>query len=193
MSGSVEISAKEKIGAYPGSFDPIHVGHVAVAERIARSLDKLIVVVAVNPDKKGKYEFNTDEKVRFVEDAIAHIDGTQTEVVAYEGGLTVNQARELGARTMYRGTRSVTDFEAEIELHMQNLYLQQAQGINPGDPDFVDTHSLYRLPGEDHISSSMIRFLMNGDGVQNRAELIRPLVPEPIFEGVMSHVPREEW
>lgn len=192
MSSSVETSANERIGVYPGSFDPIHVGHVTVAERIARSLDKLIVVVAVNPDKKGKYEFDTDEKVKFVQDSIAHIDETETEVLAIEGGLTVNKARELGARTMYRGTRSVTDFEAEIELHMQNLYLQQAQGISPRHPDFVDTHSLYRLPGEDHISSSMIRYLMHAEDIENRATLIRPLVAPPIFDGVMSHVPSDE-
>jgi len=206
MSEPSEASTREIVGVFPASFDPIHNGHVSIIERAARLTNRLVVAVAVNPVKRGQYEFGTDERITLVEKSIAHVANTQiveTEaepevvvvsglgVAEFIGGLTVDHARELGAQTMFRGVRSNTDFEAEIELHLQNIAMQEFIGIKPGHPDFVDTTSLYRLPGEDHMSSSLIRFLMHGEGVQHRVQRIQPLVPEPVFQAILERLPQD--
>jgi pantetheine-phosphate adenylyltransferase len=185
MSGAAKNSGRENIAVYPGSFDPMHIGHISVAARASNIFDRLIVVIAVNPEKKDKYMFSTDEKIRFARESLSHIDKV-SDVFAYEGGLTVDQARDLGANTMIRGLRSVTDFEQEIELHLQNTYVQEARGIKPGDPEFVDTVSWYRLPNEDHISGKLGRFFVEGPSIQDRASLIRPLVSEIVFDAMMA-------
>lgn len=183
MAASPEVS-KEIVGLFPASFDPITVAHVSIAERAARMLDKLYVAAAVNPAKK--YEFSLEEKLAFINASIGHI--SNTEVIALEDGLTVDHARDLGATAMIRGARSVTDFLDEIELFGQNLFVQEGIEIGPEDSEFVDTQTYYVLPGQDHISSSLVRGLMHMPGVNNRIERIQPLVPEPVFEVVTSHI-----
>ncbi len=174
----------EKIGLYPASFDPITVAHVSVAERAARLLDVLYLAVAINPSKK--YLFELDQKMDLVERSVAHI--ANASVISFDQGLTVDRARTLGAQTMIRGARGVTDFLAEIELHSQNLFAQQSIGIGPTDDGFVDTQTFYALPGQDHISSSLVRGLMAMRGVDNRAERIKPLVPEPVYEEILTRI-----
>lgn len=182
----------EAIGVLPASLDPIHIAHVHLAERAASLLDKLYVAVAVNPDKAGKGEFSVDERVSLANAALAHlIEPGKVEVITFERSLTVDNARELGARTMIRGARSVTDFEQEIDLHMSNIYAQAAIGIVPGNPDFVDTQTFYRMPNEEHVSSSLIRYLIHGPSISRREERIRPLVPEPVFEAILPRLPAE--
>lgn len=182
----------EKVGVFPASLDPIHNAHVHLAERASRLLDKLFVAVAVNPDKAGKGEFSTEEKVSLTEKSLQHlIVPGLVEVVIFEGSLTVDNARELGARTMIRGARSVTDFEQEINLHMSNIYAQASIGIDSDHPDFVDTQTFYRMPNEEHVSSSLVRYLMNGPNVQRREDRIKPLVPEPVFEAIVPRLPTE--
>lgn len=172
------------IGLYPASFDPITVAHVSIAERAARLLDKLYIAVAINPAKK--YYFELDTKLEFVEKSIGHI--ANVTVISLQEGLTVDHARKLGARTLIRGARSVTDFLDEIELYGQNLFVQQCIGIEPSSDEFIDTQTYYTLPGQDHVSSSLVRGLMTMQGVSNRADRIRPLVPTPVFEEILTRL-----
>lgn len=170
------------IGLYPASFDPITIAHVSIAERAARLLDHLYVAVAINPVKK--YMFELDKKMELVKQSIGHI--TNAEVISLGQGLTVDHARRLGATTMIRGARSVTDFLDEIDLHGQNLYVQQAINIDPTSETFVDTQTYYALPGQDHISSSLVRGLMTMPEVAERSARIQPLVPAPVFEEIVK-------
>lgn len=183
---STKRSAEPSIGLYPASFDPITIAHVGIAERAARVLDHLYVAIAVNPGKK--YLFELDKKVELVQASIGHI--ANAEVISLEDGLTVDHARRLGAKTMIRGARSVTDFLDEINLFGQNLHVQNAIGMDPTDSEFVDTQTYYALPGQDHISSSLVRGLMGMQGAEDRGARIRPLVPEPVFEEIATLLER---
>jgi pantetheine-phosphate adenylyltransferase len=177
------------IGVYPGSFDPVTVSHVSVAERAARNLDKLYVAVAVNPEKKGL--FTPEQKTDFVTASIGHI--ANAEAIAFDGGLTATHSRQLGARTMIRGSRSVTDFLDEINLFGQNIYVQACDGIEPGDEEFVDTQTYYALGSQDHVSSSLVRgfMVMRNVAKADRIEKIKPLVPEVILDEVIAAIPCE--
>lgn len=187
MANPPESAKLEIIGLFPASFDPITVAHVGIAERAARMLDKLYIAAAVNPKKN--YMFDLPEKLDFIKASTEHI--ANAEVIALEDGLTVDHARELGATAMIRGARSVTDFLDEIDLFGQNLYVQEGVNVSPGDPGFVDTQTYYVLPGQDHISSSLVRGLIVMSGVQNRAERIRPLVPASVFDAILPRLPQE--
>jgi pantetheine-phosphate adenylyltransferase len=184
----VKRSPELSIGLYPASFDPITIAHVSIAERAARLLDHLYVAIAVNPGKK--YLFELDKKIELVQESIGHI--ANAEVISLEEGLTVDHARRLGAKTMIRGARSVTDFLDEIDLYGQNLYVQDAIGIRPANQTFVDTQTYYALPGQDHISSSLVRGLMGMPGVEDRTARIKPLVPEPVFEVIIAHLDNDQ-
>lgn len=174
----------EKIGLYPASFDPMTVAHLGIAERAARMLDKLYVAVAVNPAKKGM--FDVEERFSMVKACIEDIPGTEATVL--ESGLTVDHARRLGAGVMIRGARSVTDFLEEVNLFGQNLHVQQAVGMGPESADFVDTQTYYALPGQDHVSSTIVRALMLMPETEDRVERIRPLVPQPVFDVITARI-----
>ena len=104
-----------KIAIYPGSFDPITNGHLDVLYRSLEVFDKVIVLVAVNPNKKGR--FSIEERVEMIKEATKDIPNV--EVDSYEG-LTVNYAKEKGAKHLIRGLRAVTDFEYEYQLASAN-------------------------------------------------------------------------
>ena len=104
-----------KVAVYPGSFDPITNGHMDVLSRAVSIFDKVIVLVAVNPDKKSR--FSTEERVQMIKEAVAQYPNV--EVDAYNG-LTVRYAKEHGATHLIRGLRAVTDFEYEYQLASAN-------------------------------------------------------------------------
>ena len=104
-----------KIAIYPGSFDPITNGHIDVLTRALSVFDKVIVLVAINPDKKGR--FSIEDRVNMIKEAVK--DMPNVEVDSYLG-LTVNYAREHGATSLIRGLRAVTDFEYEYQLASAN-------------------------------------------------------------------------
>ena len=100
-----------KIAVYPGSFDPITNGHIDVLKRALNVFDKVIVLVADNPNKKSK--FTTQEKVTMIKEAIdeLHLDGASVDSYS---GLSVEYAKKHGAACLIRGLRAVTDFEYEL-------------------------------------------------------------------------------
>ena len=105
---------------YPGSFDPIHYGHVDIAKRAAQLFDKLIWAVYDRPLKN--LLFTTEERLKFMRQAAQ--DTPNIEVVPYHG-LTVEYARLRGAQVMVRGLRVTYDFEIEYQTALTNRQLAE--------------------------------------------------------------------
>ncbi len=107
------------IALYPGSFDPITVGHLDITARASKLFDELVVGVYDTPSKS--LLFNTNERVELFEQASSHIPNVR--VVKYSG-LTVRYAKEIGADVVVRGLRSGYDFEYEFEMAFMNSKLE---------------------------------------------------------------------
>ena len=139
-----------KIGIYPGSFDPVTLGHMDVISRSAKIVDKLIVAV-LNNNSKNPW-FTAEERVdmlKFVTKDIPNV-----EVTLFHG-LTVDLAKQYNAQTIIRGLRAVTDFEYELQLAQTNRII--APEI---DTIFLTTSLQYA-----YLSSSTVREVAyyNGD------------------------------
>ena len=104
---------------YPGSFDPVTVGHVDIASRAAIQFEKLVVAVYDTPSKN--LLFTTDEREQLMKDACSHI--SNVEVVRFSG-LVVRFAKDIGAGAIVRGLRSGSDFEYEFDMVFMNRKLE---------------------------------------------------------------------
>ncbi len=151
---------------YPGTFDPITLGHEDLVRRAADLFDRVVVAVANTPGSKETM-FTTDERVAMAASALAEIDGV--EVVGYEG-LTVDFAREHGLRVIIRGLRAVSDFEYEFQLANMNRHLT----------DEVETAFLTPTEKYTFISSSLVRevAMLGGDV----SEFVSPKVKLALLE-----------
>lgn len=130
-----------KIAIYPGSFDPITNGHLDVLGRAAQMFDKVIILVAINADKKGR--FPIEERVAMIKESIS--DFNNVEVDSYDG-LTVEYAKAHNSKFLIRGLRAVTDFDYEFQLAAANEY---------ADPS-IDTVFLMSKAEKSFINSSAI-------------------------------------
>ena len=113
----------ERMGIYPGTFDPITNGHTDIIRRAVRVVDRLVIGVARN-DGKGPL-FATDERVEIVRDEIAHLDNgdaERIEVRAFDT-LLMGFAEAVGAKVVIRGLRAVSDFEYEFQMAGMNARL----------------------------------------------------------------------
>jgi len=106
------------LALYPGSFDPVTMGHVDIAERAAALFDGVIVGVYKVPPKQ--LLFNAKERVSLMKKALKHIPNAK--VVSYDG-LTVEFARKMKAKVIVRGLRMSSDFEKEFEMALMNKKL----------------------------------------------------------------------
>ena len=130
------------IAIYPGTFDPITLGHSDLVERAARLFDKVIVAVAVSAQKQTV--FTLDERLSLARKVLQDIPNV--EVCAFEG-LLVGFARQRQANVIIRGLRAVSDFEYEFQLAGMNRKLAP------------DIETLFLTPAEQYayISSSLVR------------------------------------
>ncbi len=113
----------ERIGVYPGTFDPITNGHIDIIARSAKLLDRLVVAVAVNAGKGPL--FDIDERVRLVEEEISALgNGLANRVTVRPfDNLLVRFAAECGATVLIRGLRAVSDFDYEFQMASMNAKL----------------------------------------------------------------------
>jgi len=132
------------VAIYPGSFDPITLGHEDIARRALGVADKLVVAVAHNAthDKRGL--FGVQERVRLIGDVLG--DEERIEVRSFEG-LLVNFAKSLGANLVVRGLRAVSDFEYELQMAQMNQEL------------WPEIETIFLVPEARYsfISSSLVR------------------------------------
>jgi pantetheine-phosphate adenylyltransferase len=128
---------------YPGTFDPITLGHEDLVRRAVRLFDRVVVAIAANPESKAPM-FSVEERVALASAAFADIDNV--EVTGYKG-LTVDFAGEHGLTVIIRGLRAVSDFEYEFQLANMNRHLT----------DEVETAFLTPTEKYMFISSSLVR------------------------------------
>ena len=131
-----------RIAVYTGTFDPVHRGHLDVIDRSSRLFDRLIVGVGINPEKTTY--FDIDERVQLIQAVTAR--HANVEVRKFEG-LAVRFVRQVGARIMVRGLRTLSDMEYEFTMSLMNLNL---------DPE-IETVFLMAKEEFSHVSSSLLR------------------------------------
>lgn len=156
----------QHVALYPGSFDPVSKGHVDVAERAARLFDEVVVGIYSGDEVSSKQPlFTIDERRKYAAEALAHVKNLRVEVFY---GLTVDYAREVGALTIVRGLRAVSDFEHEFKMAHMNRHLA---------PD-IDVVCLMTSSQNSFISSSFIKqvALLGGD--------VTGLVPDNVVDAL---------
>lgn len=111
-------SVSSRRAVYPGSFDPIHMGHLDIIQRISKLFDEVIVLIAVAPDKASL--FSIEERKELLLQSLSHLPNVQVDS---HQGLTVDYLRAKKAGILIRGLRAVVDFEFEISMANMNRKL----------------------------------------------------------------------
>ncbi len=142
------------VGLYPGTFDPLTLGHVDLVERAVKLVDELVIGVAINRDKGPL--FSLEERVAMVEKEMARISkatGTPIRVVPFET-LLMKFAEELNANIIIRGLRAVSDFEYEFQM----------VGMNQALNDDIETVFLMADARYQSIASRLVKEIARLDG-----------------------------
>jgi len=150
---------------YPGTFDPIHNGHIDIATRAAKLFDVLEFVVAINVEKEPL--FTVEERLALITDSTKHIKNIKVNQFT---GLVVDYAKSSDSIAIIRGLRHVSDFEFEFQMAMMNFHL------NP------DIASLFMMPDEKyiHLNSTVVK-----DVVKNGGD-ISAFVPSCVNDALLS-------
>ena len=158
-----------RIGVYPGTFDPITLGHMDIIRRGARLVDELIIGVTTNAAKSPM--FSDDERIAMVEREVASIGSAHIRVVGFNS-LLMDFAEAQGASTVIRGIRGVTDFEYEYQM----------AGMNQQLNDRIETVFLMADVGLQPIASRLVKeiAIFGGD--------IRKFVTPSVREAVVARI-----
>ena len=144
-----------KVAVYPGSFDPITNGHIDILTRACRVFDKVIVLVAHNPNKQSN--FSASERVDMIKEAVADIPNVE---VCSSEGITVQFAKEHGATHLIRGLRAVSDFEYEFQLASANEFIDSSIDMvffmARGDKTFISSSSIMEMKKSGVDVSSLV-------------------------------------
>ena len=154
-----------KIAIYPGSFDPITLGHLDIIRRSAPCFDRLFVCVMVNCDKKPM--FSPEQRLELIRRSIAHIPNAEAELFS---GLLADYARQKNAHIIVKGVRNITDFDSEMQMARIN------KGIEPE----LETLLLPARAEFEHFSSTMAREMIR------YGQPLTKYVPAPVAEELMK-------
>ena len=158
--------AMERIAFYPGSFDPVTLGHADIIARACRLVDRLVLGVGTHDAKRPM--FSPPERIDMLRADVAPIavrTGTTIDIVTF-AGLAVDAARDVGARVIVRGLRDATDFDYEMRM----------AGMNGEMAPDIETVFIAAGPAVRHVASSLVRqiALMGG----NVAPFVSPAVAQ---------------
>ena len=154
----------KRVGMYPGTFDPITNGHLDIIERGCELFDQLFVVIAHNVNKKTL--FTVEERIAMIKETTSHL--SNVEVVVCQNELSVNFAKKIGAKSILRGLRAVTDFEYEFQIATVNKHLK---------PE-IETVFLMTQAENMYLSSSMIKEVANFGG--DVSDFVCPIVKKAL-------------
>ena len=152
---------------FPGSFDPLHNGHLEIVEMAARTFDH-VVVAPLHNARKGVPLLPLAERAEMIADAVAHLDNV---AVAVGEGLAVDLARQVGADVIVKGLRVASDFEHELQMAQMN---EAISGIVTLFLPCASTSSF--------LSSSLIRDIVRLGG----ADRVAAMVPPPVAERLVA-------
>ena len=153
-----------KTALYPGSFDPVTLGHLDIIQRASKMFDTVIVAVMCNSAKTPL--FTLDERVKMIKESVKDLDNV---IIESFDGLLINYCREKNIHIVIRGLRAITDFEYELQIAQTNKELSH----NQVDTVFLTTNLKYS-----YLSSSVVKEIAsyNGD--------ITPCVPDFVADAL---------
>lgn len=160
----------EKIAVYPGTFDPIHNGHLEIVRRALGTFDRIIIALGINVEKDTI--FTIEERVDMIEHCLDDLDG-RVESDSFEG-LLVDYAANKGAVAIIRGLRAVSDFEYEFQLALMNRKLNRD----------IETFFLMTAHRYLYVSSRIIKATVSAGGSP------QDLVPDYVLEVLKKRFPR---
>jgi pantetheine-phosphate adenylyltransferase len=159
-----------RVGLYPGTFDPMHNGHLDILARAVKLVDKLVIGVAINTGKGPL--FSLDERVEMVTHETAHLTSiAEIEVRPFET-LLMHFARNVGANVIVRGLRAFSDFEYEFQMTAMNQQLDRE----------IETVFLMADPRHQAVSSKLVKEIASLGGE------IAPFVSPGVAERVLAKV-----
>lgn len=154
-----------KIAVYPGSFDPITMGHLNIIDRCVKIFDKVIIAVLINPGKQPL--FTTEERVELIRETVQHHKNAE---VAMFSGLLVNFMKESKASVIVKGLRAISDFDFEFSMALMN------RKLNPDvETMFLMTEDRYAF-----VSSSKIKEIYSLGG--RTTGLLTPYVEKALLK-----------
>ncbi|HEX8385337.1 MAG TPA: pantetheine-phosphate adenylyltransferase [Rubricoccaceae bacterium] len=155
-----------KLALYPGTFDPVTLGHLDVLERALRVFDRVEVTVAVNAAKTAL--FTVEERVGLVRESLGAVAGADRVTVSAFEGLLVEHARAAGAVALVRGLRQVSDFDYEFRMALANRRLHP------------DLQTVFLMPSEAHtfVAASIVREIHRWGGD------VTSFVPPPVLRAL---------
>ena len=160
---------KARIATYPGSFDPLTLGHEDIARRSLKFADRLVIAVAHHPTQQKDRLFSVPERIEMLEECFA--DEPRIEVVEFNG-LLVDFCKRVGAMIVVRGLRAVSDFEYEFQMALMNRELDD------------DLETVFMTPGVEYtfLSASLVREVasLGGD--------VSEFVSEPVLRRLKQKI-----